>query len=384
MSAGPAGPEVPARTLLEAAEPVREAAARRAAAADRDRILDPEVIRALKDAGFPAHFVPRRFGGASGTFTAFLDAAALVAEGCAAAGWCAALFATHARLAAYLPVEAQRELWAQGPDTLVSAGFVPSGTVSAAAGGWTLSGSWSYISGVDFADWALLAAWEPDPAERRLRFFAVPRRDFTVRDTWFTTGLRGTGSRTVELDGVHVPAHRTVAQAVLLAGRAPDTPPARCHDVPFRLVNGIALVAPALGAARHALHAWTEWIAGKTEVLMGRTVAAADKGSVQSALARTSAALDAAGLLLRRIAADADADAPPDPGAVPRSHRDYAVVAESLRDAVDRLQRASGAGGQAEGGPVERAWRDVHAAASHAALQFDANAAVYARHALAC
>ena len=115
---------------------------------------------------------------------------------------------------------------------------------------------------------------------------------------------------------------------------------------------------------------------------MGRKVAAREKASVQAALARSSAAIDAAEMLLMRIAAVADGDEPVGPGIVARSHRDCAVVAEYLTDAVDRLQRASGARGQSEDNPIQRAWRDVHAAASHAALQFDPNAAVYARHAL--
>ncbi|MEU2287237.1 acyl-CoA dehydrogenase family protein [Streptomyces sp. NPDC013178] len=373
------GSEPPAggvRPLSAAAPGVRRTVSPLARQADRDRRLDPEAVEAITEAGFPRHFVPRRFGGTAGTFTDFTEAVTEVAQGCAAAGWCASLFASHARLAAYLPAAGQEELWANGPGARVSAGFVPGDSAAPAPGGWTLNGTWNYISGVDFADWVLVSAWEPDPAEKRLRFFAVRRQDCEVRDTWFTVGLRGTGSRTIVLEDVFVPRERTFAQAVLLAGTAPETAPARCHDVPFRLVNGLTMVTPALGAATGALHAWSEWIARRTEVLMGRTVRAGEKASVQSALARSSAAVEAAGLLIGRIAGEADAGA----GSVPRNHRDFAVVAESLTDAVDRLQRESGARGQMEGAPVELAWRDVHAAASHAALQFDSNAAVYARH----
>ena len=114
----------------------------------------------------------------------------------------------------------------------------------------------------------------------------------------------------------------------------------------------------------------------------GTVVHAAERPGVQSALARASAAIDGAGLLLGRIAAVADSREPVPAGVVPRSHRDYAIAADQLAGAVETLLRASGSRGQAAGGPVERAWRDVHAAASHAALQFDSNAALYARHVL--
>jgi alkylation response protein AidB-like acyl-CoA dehydrogenase len=367
------------------AEETRQIVHGHARAADRDRRLPAEAAHALTGAGFPRHFVPREYGGEAGTFADFLRNVATVAEGCAAAGWCAALFASHARMAAYLPPDGRRDLWGEGPDVRISAAITPAGTVTAAAGGWRLSGSWNFVSGVDFADWALLSGWEPGRSERRIRFFAVPRADWTVNDTWFTVGMRGTGSKTIVLDGAFVPEHRSFMQQVMLEGAAPATgePPARCHTVPFRLVNGMSLVAPALGTARGALAAWSAWIGRKTETLMGREVHARDKASVQSALARSSVAIDAAELLLARIAATADGDEPVTPGLIARSHRDCAVAAEYLTDAVERLQRASGARGQAEDNAVARAWRDVHAAASHAALQFDVNAAAYARHVLA-
>ncbi|MEU4349631.1 acyl-CoA dehydrogenase family protein [Streptomyces sp. NPDC023838] len=368
--------------LPAAAGAARPVVAGHARSADRERVLAPEAVQAITAAGFARHFVPRRFGGAAGTFTDFVGAVTEVAAGCTSAGWCAALFASHARMAAYLPARGQQEIWREGPDARVSAGFVPTTTATAAPGGWLLDGSWNFISGVDFADWILLSAWELDPAEKRLRFFAVPRAACEVQDTWFTVGLRGTGSKTVVLSEVFVPEHRSFSQAVLLAGTAPETEPARCHAVPFRLVNGLTMVTPAVGAAQGALDAWSRWIARKSEVLMGRTVPSAEKASVQAALARSSAAVETAALLIGRIAATADAAGEVTPDAVPRSHRDYAIVAESLQDAVDRLQRESGARGQAEGSPVERAWRDVHAAGSHAALQFDSNCAVYARHTL--
>jgi alkylation response protein AidB-like acyl-CoA dehydrogenase len=380
--AGPRRPAPQSGGLPAGARAARPVAAGLAQLADRRRMLAPEAVRAVTEAGFCRHFVPRRFGGDAGTFTDFVAAVTEVAAGCASAGWCASLFASHARLAAYLPARGQAEVWREGPDARVCAGFVPAGTAARAAGGWLLNGTWNFISAVDFADWILLSAWEPGQAEKQLRFFAVPRHACEVQDTWFTVGLRGTGSKTVVLGDVFVPQHLTFPQAVLLAGTAPDTAPAPCHAVPFRLVNGLTMVAPAVGAAQGALDAWSRWIASKTEVLMGRTVPSAEKASVQAALARSSAAVETAVLLLGRIAATADAGGELAPDAVARSHRDYAIVAESLMDAVDRLQRESGARGQAEGSPVERAWRDVHAAGSHAALQFDSNCAVYARHTL--
>jgi alkylation response protein AidB-like acyl-CoA dehydrogenase len=50
--------------------------------------------------------------------------------------------------------------------------------------------------------------------------------------------------------------------------------------------------------------------------------------------------------------------------------------------AVDRLAVAVGAHGMMDDTPIQRALRDVHAIANHAANSFDQSAVVYARHAL--
>ena len=362
--------------MATAAEEARAVAADHAAAADNDRRLAAPVIEAITRAGFPRLFVPRRFGGASACHGDLLRQVSTVAESCASAGWCASLFASHARMAAFLPLEGQQDLWRDGPDVLISAAVIPGGEVAQRGSMWALTGEWGFVSGIDHANWVLVSGWEPDTTERRLRFFAVPRQDVGVKDTWFTTGMRGTGSKTVVLNDVAVPAYRSFAQQDMLAGNPDsDIPFLR---VPFRLVNGLTMIAPALGATRGALRRWATWVAGKTEVSMGRVVQARDKATVQATLARSAAAIDAAELLMDRIAGLADACRPVPPEAVARSHRDYAVVAEYLVEAMERLFRASGARGQMTDGPVERAWRDVHAATSHAALQFDSNAAVYA------
>ncbi|MEU0336033.1 acyl-CoA dehydrogenase family protein [Streptomyces sp. NPDC006193] len=363
---------------------VRDVVAAHAPAAERERRLSPQAVRALTEAGLVRFFVPEAFGGAGGGFTGLLHAVTEVSQGCAAAGWCASLFASHARMAAFLPLAGQKEVWAGGPDALISAAIVPSGTAEAVPGGWRLSGEWGFVSGVDFADWALLSAREPGE-EGRLRFFAVPSARWTVRDTWFSVGLRGTGSRTVVLDSVFVPGHRSFLQQALLEGAAVAAGPqgpARCHRVPFRLVSGLSLMAPALGAARAGLDAFGAGMRTRTETLMGRRVRSRDKESVHCALARAAAALDAAELLLARTAGVADGDAPVGAEQVARSQRDCAVAAEWVTDAVELLQRTAGARAQGSDHPLQRAWRDVHAATSHAALQLQPNAAVYARQVL--
>ncbi|HSV65411.1 MAG TPA: acyl-CoA dehydrogenase family protein [Mycobacteriales bacterium] len=371
-----------------AADEARLVAAAHALAGERDNRLHPEVAATLAASGFARHLVPARWGGVAGTFTDLAAAMARVGEGCASAAWCAGVYAIAGRLGAHLPVEGQQDLWGEGPDVRMAACIVPAPGFRAepAACGWRLSGAWPFASGVDHAEWVFVGApvpGEPGPDDAAggpppYRFFAVPRRAVTVAGDWDNVGLAATGSATVRLDGAWVPEHRTFRYDDLLAGRAVGSA-ARCHGAPYKLVNGLLFVAPVLGAARGALAAWTAYVAAKREVTGQRT---RDKVPVRVAVARSAAELDAAGFLLDRAARAADDGASGTEAelALVRSPRDFAVAAELVCAAVDRLLAAGGARGQARTNVVQRAWRDAHAAAGHVVLQLDSVAGPYAEH----
>jgi two-component flavin-dependent monooxygenase len=355
-----------------------ERAAAGAATADRERRLAPETARALTDAGFARHFVPERWGGRAGEFAPLVEAVARVGEdGCSSAAWCAALWAAHSRFGAFLPPEGQRDIWEGSPDVRVAAAVMPpAGEAIPVDGGWTVSGEWHNASGVDHSEWVLLGAWEPHGEGRRPRVLAVPAADpgLTVRDTWDSVGLRGTGSNTVVADGVFVPRHRSFTFADLLGGTGAQGTGARCHAVPAHLAGGLVFAAPALGAARRALRVWTAWAGGKPAP-DGR--ANHDSPAVRDTLLRSSAEIDTAGLLLADAARRADTD-PVTALLVARNQRDAAFAVDLLVTAVERLLRTGGAHARDGSGELQRLWRDVHTVAAHGVLRPEPVAAAYA------
>lgn len=100
--------------------------------------------------------------------------------------------------------------------------------------------------------------------------------------------------------------------------------------------------------------------------------------SVRLEFARSAVENDAAQLLVERAAAVAD-----DLGLArrhaARSARDAAHAASMSRQTVERLFVSTGTRTQRDGDVIQRAWRDVHAAASHAALRFDIHGSAYAQ-----
>ncbi|MFE0178869.1 oxidoreductase [Streptomyces sp. NPDC059002] len=334
--------------------------------------LVPELAEAMTDAGFARHFVPRRWGGTAGTFTSALRAVSAVGESCTSTAWCASLYAAHGRLASFLPETAQRELWGGSPDVRIAAAVVPpAGRATETEGGWRLTGRWSYASGVDHAHWVLLSSPTGTADARVVRVFALPRADVRVLDTWRNSGLKGTGSHSLTVEGAFVPGHRTFTLPDLDRIQAGA---ARCHSVPYQLVAGLQFAAPVLGAARASLRTWTEGLAARRGPDGGPVPPTAE---ARQTLAQVSAEIHAAGLMLEAAALRADTS-PVTSVTVAENMRDASVAVRQCGTAVGRLLEAAGARAQTEGDPLQRRWRDVHSAAAHGALRFEAAAAHYA------
>lgn len=360
--------------LVAAASETAKLAAEHSTAAEANRCLHPDVVRAVIAAGFARHFVPARWGGRAGSFTEATEAATALGEGCASAAWCASLTASLGRMAAYLPEEGQAAIWQDEPDTLIVGGLMPAGTAEPSPGGWRLSGRWPYVSIIDFSAWALLCAITTGEGGHA-RFFALPRADYESVSTWRSIGMRGTGSNTLTATDVFVPDYRSFARDDLIAGQVPHASEP-CHRAPLKAVNGLSFAGPIVGAARGGLRVWIEEEARRAERTPGGLPA-----STGSVLARSSGELDAAWLLLDRAATAADREQTT-PLDVARSSRDCALAADLAVTALNRLFRAAGTSAQQETAPLQRFWRDVNSAASHVVLQFEPAAAGFAQRVL--
>ncbi|MEV0373400.1 acyl-CoA dehydrogenase family protein [Streptomyces sp. NPDC050636] len=353
--------------FLAGARSAARQAARHAAHADARRGLHPEVIESLADAGFARRFVPEHFGGEPVTFAELTEAVSAVGEGCASAAWIASLTAYNGRFATFLPHEGQKEVWAHGPDTRFAAGLVPHGSADAVPGGWRISGTWSYVSGAEIADWILLLIPASADGAQPARFVAVEAAECTVNSTWFTFGMRGTASHSLTCEDVFVPGHRSFLADDMFAGRNQVSDVAS-SNLPLFAVAGLTFGAPVMGAARAAVGLAAESLAG----VPGRPAKEAQRLS----FARAAAEVDAASLLMTRMATTADGGIP-DALTVARSRRDGAYAAQMFHGAVDQLFRGTGMRGQSDGDPLQRIWRDVQGAVRHGGLLFEPAALAY-------
>lgn len=226
-------------------------------------------------------------------------------------------------------------------------------------------------SGCDPCKWVFLGGMVPnDGPAPDMRTFLVPRSDYEIIDNWYVSGLAGTGSKDIEVEGAFVPEHRTHsftdAYNIANPGQAVNT--ATSFKLPFGSVFAFAISMPAIGAAQGALDHHRGYIREKVSALIGAKVA--DDPFAQRRIAVAVAEIDAAKAEVRStwetIWALADAGE-----TIPLEMRAKArwtaanVVQRSVR-AVDLLFEGSGGHAIYLDNPIQRFFRDVHAMRAHA------------------
>lgn len=340
---------------------------KRAEATEEARRIPAESVTELLDAGVARILIPPRFGGYGLGFDTWFDVVREISKADASHGWCASLMIHHPHCIGQFPEEAQKAVWADGPDVAIAASFVPITQITAEDGGYRVSGQSPFASGVGHSSWVFVGGMIDTDGKPEWTFFLMPPGEYRVVDTWFTIGMRGTGSNTIVTENVFVPKSRTLRLSDLRDGKGPG---GGLHEsgifrTPFISYAPLTFVTPMLGAALGAYEHFREW----TKVRKGPGgVSVADRTSIQVQLARTAADLDAAELLLRRAAEMAEATTPPSLQLRARSMRDYSRAAELAVAAIDTLISMSGTAGFTASHPIQRAWRDIHFSSMHISL----------------
>src|SRR5262245_40634349 len=89
--------------------------AERAAAAERERKPDDDVIAALRASGVFRSFVPRRFDGYEIDLDLFVDIGIALSEVCASTGWITTFYMEHNWLLGMFAPELQEEIFSCQP-----------------------------------------------------------------------------------------------------------------------------------------------------------------------------------------------------------------------------------------------------------------------------
>ena len=160
--------------------------------------------------------------------------------------------------------------------------------------GFKLNGTWSWCSGLRHSQWIMIGGlvFGDDTGHPDMRLFLVPVETLQQSDTWYSAGLRGSGSNTCIAEDVFVPEHRSVSFSTLRDACSPgsqiNTNP--IYRTPFIAVHTYALLGPALGIARGGYTDFVTWT--KERILTYTQIAIAQHVPVQIAIAEISAQIE--------------------------------------------------------------------------------------------
>jgi 3-hydroxy-9,10-secoandrosta-1,3,5(10)-triene-9,17-dione monooxygenase len=343
------------------------------------RRLTPEVMDALNRAGLLRYLQPRAWGGMELPFVAYYDMPEMLSRGDISVGWTVHNLASHHRTVGWYEMRAQEEVWGPNPDVCVASGIAfQQGRGVPVEGGVKLSGEWNFSSGTDHSEWNLLACVlrEGDKPVDYL-FCLVPLQDYEVVDDWHVLGMRSTSSKTVRCKNVFVPSYRTVSMQVSRPGHSfpglkPDSNPQL--RIPISALGGHGIGGCLVGNARAALETCVELV--KSRSTSYQALKMRDLPTVQLRIGAAGAKIDAAGLLLRNDVVEAmqvyEAGGTLDVETRLRYKRNAALAAKLTVEAVDSLHEMAGANGIYDHYPLQRMFRDQHAAAGHFSFSMDA------------
>lgn len=343
-----------------------------ATTAEADRRLSDEVDDALTQAGLFRLLTPRRYGGYQADLRTVVEVTEALGEADGSASWVVSVASVANWFACLCSEQAQREIFGSDPDARVAGGFT-STPATRVDGGVRVSGHWAYVSGSWHATWVMLGVPLTDEAGHIVdaALAVVPASELALRETWFTAGMKATGSNTFVGEDVFAPGYRVMKLSAVADGNVAIPTDEALFRLPFGPLAAVPLLGPLLGIGRATL-AWTiEKAATKP---LTHTVYSRQADSVGSQVQIAEAALKIETARLHTYSAVDEIDSaallasPLDYAARARIKAQGGYAAQQILDGINILLNVHGAGSFAESNPMQRYWRDANTGARHAAL----------------
>src|SRR5436190_3538408 len=372
------------RALLERARALIPRLAERAPAATKTRQVPDETIAEYHETGILRILQPRRFGGLQGRFSLFSRIVEELTFGWASSAWVYAVWAEHQWIVAQYPEEAQIDVWGDDPAAVASSSLAPRAAAQSVTGGWRLSGRYSFSSGCDYAQWAILGVFLGEMGNpRHIAYLLAPLAEIEIVDDWQVLGLAGTGSKSLVVHDIFIPEHRCVMVSDLFAGTPPGAlvhPDYPVLRAPRGFLVSYSLPPVAIALGRRALDLACAALAGR--VSRGVTKLA-ESEVVQMAIGEAAAAIDVATMLLHTgressTAAVSSGRKITEAEAL-RARRDMVFAQHQVSWAVDRLCELNGARWVYDSDELGATRRDVMTILTHHAASRQAAMAPYGR-----
>lgn len=335
-----------------------ESAVRRA---EEERTLPGDIVDLMRDLRLFWLKTPVELGGSELDPLRFCDVLEEIAYYDASAAWSAMVGnGTTGTVAGWLPDEGVGEVFprTEGDLPICAGQFHPRGTALPVAGGYRVTGRWSFASGINHAQWVVGGCEVAGEATQIL--VVVPKTEATLHDTWHVAGLQGTGSGDFSLDNRFVPGGRAINLT---------TPALRGGDLfkpsPLLFVSN-ELSPVAVGIARRAIDDMYELASGTARRAGG--IALSDRTAFQKDIGRAESQLRAVQLLYRDAVRQTWAGTDSSEVFVAGLRAQHNLVVEVCMELVSRIFRYGGGRVLALDHPMQRHLRNLTAAMQHVYL----------------
>ena len=268
---------------------------------EQQRSMPRDLIQQMRETGIFSLQIPRALGGGEAAPVEIMRLIEMVAAADGSAGWCVMIGTSGNCVAGYMSEEGAREVFAD-PNAPSAGIAAPAGAAVRVDGGVRVSGRWPFASGITHAEWVWAGCLVTENGQPRMTatgpeivHVCLPVQEIVIHDTWYVSGLSGTGSNDFSASDVFVPDRRIFA---LLDPASHRREP--LYRMPPLALFVFQLACVSLGIARAALDELSEL--AQTKVPSLRTAVLADAPVAQVELARAEAALGAARALLYQSA----------------------------------------------------------------------------------
>ena len=369
-----------AEILIERARSLIPTLRQRSKQATADRCLPQETIADFQRLGLTRCLQPAMFGGFASDYRVFSKMIRTLAQGCGSSAWVAAVHGEHDWVIGNFPEQAQRDVWDGNPYAVASASVAPNGSAEPVAGGHRLSGRWGFASGCDHAQWIVLGSVAKTGGAPEVRMFLVPIGKVEMIDDWHVLGLCGTGSKSIVVKDVVVPATHSISLHELKTGTAPGAavhPNNSLYRTPRNLLALFSLSSVVVGLAERAVVEFVEF----TRERRSRGLRVADLEAVQLMVAEAAAQAEAAALIgehtIERNTSMVAGRQKIDAEQVAWSRRNASYSTQLAHSAVKLIFEAAGGTALYATNPLQEIFRDITAASAHLSLSWHRAAPYY-------
>lgn len=270
--------------LQERLEKIAPLLAEHGAQIDETGELTAEVVQALRDSGVLKVTVPEVFGGYEFSPRQIIQTVERLARAEASTAWVVmALGMETGTTAAYLGEETARELYGHGEHPLHAGQGTKPGTAQKVEGGYRVSGSWSFASGIHFASRTQTAAFCPETGQALMT--TIPVSEATLIENWDVMGLKATRSIDYTYQDVFVPEEHTWPAATTQVNTG-----GAVYSIGVVNFSGLGHSGWALGASRRLL----DELAAHARKRSGGPGSSVDNGQFHAAYAEAEARLRSA------------------------------------------------------------------------------------------